>query len=306
MSQWEAQIVKLCQCYAEVREYSQTVHDLFRGVAIFYTERKQEDVVMNDETFPILDDIELPPVKAAAARSKKSKPDPIQKEKVVSLETNKNNARVDIISDSLWGLVSTPSLVKGEDPAVHAELHAQVVKVVEPTNLRDQFLAADIINHVWEQQRYRRCTGTIINSKRRAAFKMILHEGIGLNEVDTETVADTYFGVERLEEREVTDYSTQARIPKTRADVVAFMEKHGFVESDIEPVAMETSVDTLADLDSLALKHEIQREAIFRKLERRRKKSASRHRADPRLDGKVHLAKDLPEKPSPSPTEPPP
>jgi len=122
--------------------------------------------------------------------------------------------------------------------------------------------------------------------------------------VDTETVADTYFGVERLEEREVTDYSTQAPIPKTRIEVVAFMAKHGFVETDIERVAMETSVDTLADLETLALKHEIRREAIVRELERRRKK---RNKQMMRLNSKTRaLAKELPEEPSLSPTELPP
>ena len=50
------------------------------------------------------------------------------------------------------------------------------------------------------------------------------------------------------------------------------MEKHGFVETDIDRVATETSVDTLADLEILALKHEIRREAIVRELERRHKK----------------------------------
>jgi hypothetical protein len=50
------------------------------------------------------------------------------------------------------------------------------------------------------------------------------------------------------------------------------MEKHGFLEVDIDRVAMETSVDALGDLESLALKHEIRREAIFRQLERRREK----------------------------------
>jgi hypothetical protein len=50
------------------------------------------------------------------------------------------------------------------------------------------------------------------------------------------------------------------------------MEEHGFFETDIDRVAMETSADTLADLENLALKHEIRREAIVRELERRRKK----------------------------------
>jgi hypothetical protein len=60
------------------------------------------------------------------------------------------------------------------------------------------------------------------------------------------------------------------------------MEQHGFVETDIDRVAMEASVDTLADLESLALKHEIRREAIVRELERRRKKRSKQLLKPPR------------------------
>src|SRR5262249_18178083 len=102
---------------------------------------------MDEETYPILDNIELPPVKAAG--TKKSNPDHIKKEKGVSLKTNKDNTQFNDISNSLWELVSTPSLVKGEDPAVHAKIHAEVVKLVQPKDVRDQMLAADITNHVW-------------------------------------------------------------------------------------------------------------------------------------------------------------
>jgi hypothetical protein len=197
--------------------------------------------------------------------------------------------------------------MNGEDPDVYAELYRWVEEVVQPKNVWDQMDAADITNHFWEQQRYRRCTGTVINSKRRAALEKILRGSIGLNDVDTETAADTYFGVARLEEREVTDYTTQVQIPKTRAGVVDLMKKHGFIETDIDRLAMEMSVDTLADLENIALKHEIRREDIFRELERRREKREEElHRAAPRLNGKVRaLAKDMPAEPSPSPTEPP-
>jgi hypothetical protein len=86
------------------------------------------------------------------------------------------------------------------------------------------------------------------------------------------------------------------------------MEKHGFLETNIDRVVMETSVDTLAELENLALKHEIRREAILRELERRREKRDEKWRiADRRQNGNVRApAKDLPEEPSPSPTEAPP
>src|SRR6516164_1337386 len=226
-----------------------------------------------EETFPILDDVELPPARGGAARPKKSDLDRIQREKRVSLQ---KSTRFDDVSDGLRGLFSTPSLMKGEDPHVYAELYRWVEEVVQPQDVWDQMMVYDITSHFWEQLRYRRCTGTVINCKRRAALKIILREAIGVNDVDTETAADAYFEVARLEEREVIDYATQVQIPKTRAGVVDLMEKHGFVETDIDRVAMEMSVDTLADLEILALKHEIRREAIVRELERRCKKRNKR------------------------------
>ena len=222
-----------------------------------------------EETFPILEDVELPPAKGVAPRPKKSDRDPIQTEKRVSLETSRDSEGF----DDLGRLFSTPSLMKGENQHLYDELYRRVEEVVRPKDVFDQMMVADIANHSWEQQRYRRCTGTVINSKRRATLVRMLHGAIGLNEVDAETAADNYFEVARLEEREVTDYSTQVRIPKTRAGVVDLMEKNGFVETDIDRLAMETSVDALADLENLALKHEIQRRATFRELERRRKKT---------------------------------
>jgi hypothetical protein len=222
-----------------------------------------------EETFPILDDIEFPPAKGRAARPRKSDVDPIQKEKKVFFE---RSTGFDTVPDSLRKVFSTPSLMNGEDPHVYAELYRWVEEVVQPRDVWGHMMVYDITNHFWEQLRYRRCTGTVINCKRRAALENILREAIGLNDVDTETAADFYFEVARLEEREVIDYSTQIRIPKTRAGVVELMEKHGFVETDIDRVAMDASVDTLADLENLAIKHEIRREAIVRELERRHKK----------------------------------
>jgi hypothetical protein len=221
-----------------------------------------------EETFPILEGVD-PPAKGVVPRPKKSDGDPIQTEKKVSLEASKDSKGL----DDLGRLFSTPSLMKGENQHLYGALYRRVEEVVRPKDVFDQMMVADIANHFWEQQRYRRCTGTVINSKRRAALVRMLHGAIGLNEVDAETAADTYFGVARLEETEVTDYTTQVRIPKTRAGIVELMEKNGFVETDIDRLAMETSVDALADLEDLALKHEIQRRATLRELERRRKKT---------------------------------
>jgi len=112
---------------------------------------------MGVETFPILDDVVLPPAKGRAARPRKSDVDPIQKEKRVSLP---KSTRFDNVSDGLRGLFSTPSLMKGEDPHVYAELYRRVEEVVQPQDVWDQMMVYDITNHFWEQHRYRRCEET--------------------------------------------------------------------------------------------------------------------------------------------------
>jgi hypothetical protein len=211
----------------------------------------------------------------------------------------------DKISDGLQRLFTTPSLMKGEDPDVYAQLCARVEEVVQPEDVWDQMLVTDITSHFWEQQRYRRCTGTIINSKRRAALETILCEAIGLNSGDAQTVADIYFGLRRLE----VDSPDCYPIPDTPAGVIALLKKHGLGESDIDRVAMEESAEALTALDNLALRHEVRREAIFRELERRRDRRSAQHRAEgsARLNGNIRvLAKERPDESSPSPTEPPP
>jgi hypothetical protein len=71
------------------------------------------------------------------------------------------------LADTLEKLFTTPSLMNGEDGRVYAELHALVEAVAQPEDIWDQMLVCDVTNHFWEQQRYRRCTGAIVNSKRR-------------------------------------------------------------------------------------------------------------------------------------------
>jgi hypothetical protein len=189
-----------------------------------------------------------------------------------------SRAKTDQISRGLERLFSTPSLMNGEDASDYAELYARVEEVAQPKDVWDQMMVSDVVNHFWEQQRYRRCTGTIINSKRRNALENILRHAIGLNPEDVRRVADIYFGVKR-EKGEFDSlgpllgevrYSNPARIPETRSGVISFLKAQGFDESDVDQLAMESSVDVLADLENLALKHEIRREAILRELERRR------------------------------------
>jgi hypothetical protein len=176
-------------------------------------------------------------------------------------------------SRGLDKLFTTPSLMNGEDEVVFAELYARVEECVQPKDVWDQMLVSDLVNHFWEQQRYRRCTGAIIDSARRTALLKILHDRVGLNPDDATDVADIYFGVVRYEEefRQVF-HSDPAKIPKTRKGVIILLEKHGFTETDIDRVAIEASVEPLTAIENLALKHELRRDTILCELERRRER----------------------------------
>jgi hypothetical protein len=94
------------------------------------------------------------------------------------------------LSRGLDRLFTTPSLMNGEEADVYAELSARVEERVKPKDVWDQMMVSDVVNHFWEQQRYRRCTGAIIDSGRRSALLKILHDRVGPNSGDALNVAD--------------------------------------------------------------------------------------------------------------------
>jgi hypothetical protein len=168
-------------------------------------------------------------------------------------------------------------------------------------------MVADVVNHFWEQQRYRRSTGAIINSARCLALQKILREAIGFNRSDAAAVADLYFGVVRYEGDTRVLNSDPAELPETRAEVIKLLKTHGFGEADIDRVAMEASAPALTDIENLALKHELRREAILRELEERRERRARRQlsTASRQLNGGGSTpTKNLPHASSPPLVEP--
>jgi hypothetical protein len=60
----------------------------------------------------------------------------------------------------------------------------------------------------------------------------------------------------------------------------------GLDESAIDMIATKLSLDTLSELERLAIKHEVRREEIVRELERRRRERTSDRRSDGKLSHK--------------------
>jgi hypothetical protein len=228
------------------------------------------------------------------------------------------------LSDGLKRLFSMPSLMKGEDPAVYGALYRQVEEAVQPRDVWDQMMVSDVTDHFWQQQRLRRCTGTVTNASRRSALVQIFLPIVNNNRPDADKFADAYFRVRRIRdpeqgrkkciavyeiaegvERKVFSADAPKAPEMTREDVVALLNSHDLDETDIDRMAMYLSVDRLAGLENLALKHELQRQAIFREVERRRKKRAKqqRQKGSERANGKArpgpNLDDDQPEETAP-------
>jgi hypothetical protein len=172
--------------------------------------------------------------------------------------------KLEKFSDGLQKFFATPSLMKGEDPAIYAELYAYVEKLVDPRDVWDQMMVSDITNHFWEQQRYRRLTATLINSRRRPALKSMLEDTIDENRFqDQNDKVDRYL---RDPEGEAND-----------------LQSCGHDVSDIDGVAAELSMKTLIGLENLAFRHELRREAILREVERRREERSNQQQASVRV-----------------------
>jgi hypothetical protein len=186
----------------------------------------------------------------------------------------KRKSEIQLPPKALHEFFSRPSLMSGEDAETYAELYAEVDAQVKPRNVFDRMRVSDIVNRLWEQQRFRRATGAVINGNRREALVTILSVGIGLRPRDARAAADVYFGLTRLDSGIHLTQSElgTVKLPGNRAALVGLLGRHGFSEADIDHIATQMSVDTLAGLEDLALKHETRREAIFAALMRDRER----------------------------------
>jgi len=218
-----------------------------------------------------------------------------------------------------YQLADRLSLMHGEDPEMYASLYRQVEDAVKPKDVCDQMMVSDITNHFWEQQRLRRCSGTIVNAARYEALVRILTPITGYDHRHAAWLADIYFGAATDDETKSIasnsgsgsawgDALAAVRAPDsrrraiTRTTIIAVLQKHGLDESAIDSVAIQGSLGALAGIENLTLKHELRREAIFREVERRRKKRAKRREGGTRLNGKARAQpalEHLPEEPSP-------
>ena len=180
--------------------------------------------------------------------------------------------KCDGLSQGLARMFANPSLMNGEDAALYHELYGLVEEAAQPRDIWEHMMVFDVVSHFWEQLRFRRCNGTIINAKRRIALEQVLRTAVGFSAQDAKSAADFYFGISR----NFTEYDPERsyRVPRSRDEVIACLTERGMTEADIDSVALELSADVLFDLERLAFRHELRREAILKELDRRREQRA--------------------------------
>ena len=65
------------------------------------------------------------------------------------------------ISTAVGELIGSPLTVDGEEGGAFKQLHAEIEKVVRPTDVFDTMLVSDIAHHFWQQLRLRKCSNSL-------------------------------------------------------------------------------------------------------------------------------------------------
>jgi hypothetical protein len=171
-----------------------------------------------------------------------------------------------------------PSMMNGEDANLYTALRAEIDELMQPRNVLEQMMVKDIADHYWQQNRYRRNMGGLINIYRRQALQQILTETIGLKAEAARKIADSYFDFDRS--KFGLDDPSANRIGvyriKVPFDISKLLAKHNLDESSIDQLALQMSTDAIRKLDDLAFRHELRREQILGDVERRRKERPNR------------------------------
>jgi hypothetical protein len=170
-----------------------------------------------------------------------------------------------------------PSMMNGEDADLYAALLAEVGALSQPSDIWDQMMVRDVTDHLWQQMRYRRNMGALINIYWRQALEQILIETIGLKGHTARKLADGHFDFDRTKLSLGDSGIGSEALYKIKGpfDVAELLAMHDLDESCIDQLALQISAEILRKLDDLAFRHELRREHILVEIERRRKERSA-------------------------------
>jgi hypothetical protein len=145
-------------------------------------------------------------------------------------------------------------------------LRTQLEREIEPSGIVEKILFADILGHVWEVIRLRRCRDFVINLAHQPALSNILEQLCGSPQNDRDCKAR--MALER-------DWFCK---PEARRKVAELLAEFGLDEGVIEAEAIRRKLPELETLDKLMASQQARLNRAFRTLSDYREEFATRAR----------------------------
>jgi hypothetical protein len=122
--------------------------------------------------------------------------------------------------ESLFG---QPPLLEGEDREAYLALRSAVIEDRKPDSLMEWIGVNDLVNKLWEEQRYRRASTALIRSGTLKAIEFFLKDICLALFDEPSQMAMKYFSTD----------------PKERKEVTSLLAQHGITASEIQAKAAQ-------------------------------------------------------------------
>jgi hypothetical protein len=83
------------------------------------------------------------------------------------------------VASTRWRGFDEPLLLAGEDAALYRELHARIYAAVQPVDIVEEMLVADVMSLEWEVLRWRRLKTSLMRARGLEALETFLRQNLG-------------------------------------------------------------------------------------------------------------------------------
>jgi hypothetical protein len=180
----------------------------------------------------------------------------------VETRVSKANKLSEGVDAKFYHIFGNTTLLKGEDRTNFRQLKKTVMKLLQPDGLLEEIDAMEIVNNIWESQRYHELGTKLVDAERRNALKHLMNASFGY----VSEASDDW--LESLEGKPYPDGMTEADV----------LKKVGLSEELIQATAMLSKAEDCAVLEKLAANRIAARKTSLKDYERRKRLDAKQKR----------------------------
>jgi hypothetical protein len=155
-----------------------------------------------------------------------------------------------------------PALLKGEDRASYRELRKAVSELMHPENLFDAIEVQEVVDSIWDGQRFRKHATKLVDAERQNAFLKLTDSHLGYVSNEAAEL------VEANEGKPFPDGMTEAE----------FLKKVGLSVELVQAKAVLLAADEFSVLDRLVSNRNAARKASLKDYARRKRLDAKEKR----------------------------